>query len=144
MIMKNLLLHLWQLPQHLVAWIILLMPGEKKQGKYGQSVVYAKNFMKGKGEGVCFGKYIFVDPVYFSGNSYYNTSATIAHEYGHSRQSLILGPLYLFTVGICSIMIPFDGPRYYTVWCEKWANKLGGVKVTITGDRSCDYKLEML
>ena len=56
------------------------------------------------------------------------------HEYGHSVQSLILGPLYLPTVGLASLLwcnLPyFDRKRgkehisYYSFWTERWANDL--------------------
>lgn len=57
------------------------------------------------------------------------------HEYGHTYQSLILGPLYLFTVGLTSLIwarSPYFqtkrknlGLSYSSLWTEKWANKLG-------------------
>ncbi|PRY83466.1 hypothetical protein [Alkalibacterium olivapovliticus] len=57
------------------------------------------------------------------------------HEYGHTYQSLILGPLYLFTVGITSLIWSRstyyqtkrkkDGLTYSSLWTEKWANNLG-------------------
>ncbi|WP_208559171.1 hypothetical protein [Marinilactibacillus kalidii] len=57
------------------------------------------------------------------------------HEYGHTYQSLLLGPLYLPVVGIISF-IWARHPRYkrlrqrYHVpysfcWVESWANQLG-------------------
>lgn len=54
------------------------------------------------------------------------------HEYGHCIQSLILGPLWLFVVGIPSLIWAgcFDkyrekhGISYYSFYTEKWANKL--------------------
>ena len=57
------------------------------------------------------------------------------HEYGHTIQSLILGPLYLPTVGLTSA-IWANARRaqdyrvrtsrgYYEFWCEKWADRLG-------------------
>lgn len=57
------------------------------------------------------------------------------HEYGHTIQSLILGPLYLVTVGIISLVWSrsayFKRKRrekripYSACWTEKWANQLG-------------------
>lgn len=57
---------------------------------------------------------------------------TWAHEYGHTRQSLYLGPLYLFVVGLPSLLwAAFWNPgmkaSYYSFYTEKWADKLGGV-----------------
>lgn len=60
------------------------------------------------------------------------------HEYGHTIQSLFLGPLYLLIVGLPSILwagcfekyrcrkkVPYD--RFYP---EKWANILGARYIT--------------
>lgn len=57
------------------------------------------------------------------------------HEYGHTYQSLILGPLYLFTVGITSLgwsrlnrykqLRKEYGVPYSSLWTERWANDLG-------------------
>lgn len=61
--------------------------------------------------------------------------AILAHEYGHSFQSLLFGPLYFLVVGIPSVIwarLPgfvrrrqLTGRSYYTVWPEKQANHLG-------------------
>lgn len=64
------------------------------------------------------------------------TEEMYAHEFGHCVQSMILGPLYLFVIGIPSIIWAscFDKYRlkhnksYYSFYTEKWANKLGGVE----------------
>ena len=59
----------------------------------------------------------------------------LVHEYGHTIQSLILGPLYLLLIGIPSTLWGFS-PRlnkkrkdnqisYFTFFTEKWANDLG-------------------
>lgn len=60
---------------------------------------------------------------------------TLFHEYGHTVQSLILGPLFLPVIGIPSFIwasLPFfDRLRerrrlsYYWLYCEKWATSLG-------------------
>jgi hypothetical protein len=63
------------------------------------------------------------------------TSTTKVHEYGHTIQSLILGPLYLFVIGIPSIiwcnskkcvkLRKEKGVSYFDFYPEKWANFLG-------------------
>ncbi len=60
---------------------------------------------------------------------------TIKHEFGHSKQSLYLGPLYLLLVGIPSFLMSMltilhilRPDRYYKRWPENWANSLGEVK----------------
>ena len=66
----------------------------------------------------------------------------LRHEYGHSRQSLYLGPLYLPIIGIYSAVFcnlwdrllhkKWDGGKrrkwYYSRWTEAWADRLGKVK----------------
>ena len=59
----------------------------------------------------------------------------MVHEYGHTIQSLLLGPLYLIAVGLpsmiwcrsgkCKRYRQQKGISYYDFWCEKWANTLG-------------------
>ena len=57
------------------------------------------------------------------------------HEYGHTIQSLILGPFYLVVVGVPSVVwanfpacVRWRKERqipYSWFWVEKWANQLG-------------------
>ena len=59
----------------------------------------------------------------------------LVHEYGHTIQSLILGPLYLIVMGIPSTLWGFlpslkkkrknQGISYFSFFTEKWANYLG-------------------
>lgn len=58
----------------------------------------------------------------------------LVHEYGHTIQSLILGPLYLPLMGIPSTLWGFlpgahrkrqTGVSYFSFFTEKWANHLG-------------------
>lgn len=59
----------------------------------------------------------------------------VPHEYGHTIQSLILGPLYLPVIGLPSSLwcnLPAcrsyrrrSGVPYSWLWCEKWADMLG-------------------
>ena len=60
----------------------------------------------------------------------------IMHEYGHTLQSKMLGPLYLIVIGLPSLIwawlygpvIPWSKNGYYVFYTEKWAEKLGEVK----------------
>ncbi len=60
----------------------------------------------------------------------------LLHEYGHTLQSRKLGWLYLFVIGLPSIIWAgcFDNYRkkhnksYYSFYTERWADELGGVK----------------
>ena len=65
----------------------------------------------------------------------------LVHEYGHTIQSLILGPLYLILMGIPSTLWGFlFGKKrkeqqipYGAFFTEKWANYLGE---RVTGEKS--------
>lgn len=65
-----------------------------------------------------------------------DTDETLAaHEYGHSIQSLILGPFYLFVIGIPSLCWAAFGDNYrkkhnktyYEFYTESCANKIAGL-----------------
>lgn len=58
----------------------------------------------------------------------------LVHEYGHTVQSLIFGPFYLFVIGIFSLSWSYlpvfakmrkNGMSYFDLFCESNANKLG-------------------
>ncbi len=58
----------------------------------------------------------------------------LVHEYGHTIQSLIFGPLYLIVIGIPSALwgfLPYfqnkrnSGVSYFSFYTEKFANYLG-------------------
>ncbi len=67
----------------------------------------------------------------------------LVHEYGHTIQSLILGPLYLIVIGIPSTLWGFVGAKkrkdeqipYGAFFTEGWANRLGEC---VTGEKSID------
>ena len=60
---------------------------------------------------------------------------TLMHEYGHTVQSIILGPLFLPVIGLPSLLwagLPVflryrerRGVSYYSFYPERWANFLG-------------------
>ena len=69
----------------------------------------------------------------------------LVHEYGHTIQSLILGPLYLVIIGIPSTLWGFlphfnkkrheEKISYFSFFTEKWANYLGEY---VTGQKSME------
>ncbi len=115
----NVLKTIWCLPQLVIGYIVKLIFKAKKD----ERGLYIWNL----GYGLSLDKFIFVHK-----NASENT---IKHEQGHTKQSRMLGPLYLFVVGIPSAIWChcFEGYRqkhnksYYDFYCEKWADKLGGV-----------------
>jgi len=75
--------------------------------------------------------------VFVSGNLLRNETAfgfMLRHEYGHTLQSLLLGPLYLPFIGLPSLFwchLPAcrrsrerTGRSYYSFYTERWANRL--------------------
>ena len=74
------------------------------------------------------GDYLFVNSM--------SSQKTIQHECGHSKQSDILGPLYMIVIGIPSLlhnMVHYLCSKigikwnYYSFYTESWANKLVGI-----------------
>ena len=70
----------------------------------------------------------------------------LVHEYGHTIQSLILGPAYLIVMGIPSTLWGFlpslnrrrreEQISYFSFFTERWANRLGEA---VTGETSMGY-----
>lgn len=124
--MMEILKYFWQLPQLIAAFIYYQYLKSKDEILDTCTCQGAIVFIKRKSCGsVTLGSYIFLSPR--------ATDTTVRHEWGHTRQSLILGPLYLIVIGIPSIIWaathksiapnkPYDW--FYT---EALANKLGGV-----------------
>ena len=71
------------------------------------------------------------------------SSRLLVHEYGHTIQSLMLGPLYLILIGIPSMLWAFLGEKkrrekhipYGAFITEKWADSLGEI---VTDEKSID------
>ncbi len=69
----------------------------------------------------------------------------LVHEYGHTIQSLLLGPLYLPLMGIPSTIWGFSPHlnrrrreqqiSYFSFFTERWANRLGEA---VTGEKSME------
>lgn len=132
--MINLTLYAWQILQNLLGLLVIWVL--KKAGKTvtpselkGRAQVYrVKNWR----QGVSLGRYIIIAEL--------TGSATVNHEYGHTKQSMMLGPLYLLVVGLPSVIMNVMSTvlymlgnhaflaNYYNRWPESWADKLGGVK----------------
>lgn len=124
----------WELLQTLVALIVILVTSARSRGEYNGVKLYTWT----NGGGMSLGKYIFLPSsrfAYYDANNPtdYQTNY-IKHEYGHSIQSSYLGPLYLFVIGLPSLIWAgcFDSYRkkhnvsYYSFYTESWADKLGG------------------
>lgn len=134
-ILFQIFLFLWQLPQNILGILLLTYQIVRKMDI---CITYERNccFIKGN-LGVSLGFFIFwfpiakgMDPLAYTCNK--------EHEFGHSRQSLIFGPLYLLVIGIPSASRALYArwyqtrnrrwwPRYYSGFPERWADSLGHV-----------------
>ena len=119
------LLFIWQLPQNLIALIMLPFLGKLKLVR-NELYCWAFECSKMMG-GISLGNFIFLSP------SSAKKEASIRHEYGHVMQSQKLGWFYLFIIGIPSILNAWLGftKCYYDFYTEKWANKLANLKTGI-------------
>lgn len=109
----------WGFPQSLIGLIVYLYNKDCKHIEYRNSLATLWN----KKGGISLGMFIFS-----------SKEIMLDHEYGHSIQSLILGPLYLFVVGIPSYIwcnLPYFTKKrrekniaYSSLYCEKWADKI--------------------
>ena len=113
--MKKVILYCWQLPQNIIGLLYSIFSDSSKEHSVQDVDIYRKKKNSGS---VTLGKYIILDK--------YATDTTIRHEYGHTIQSKILGPLYLIIIGIPSIIhaIFHRKGSYYHFYTESWANKL--------------------
>jgi len=116
----------WGLPQTLAGAALYLAHRRDRHFDYNG----ARATLWDKGSGVSLGKFIFV-PRRRDGTA---DGFLLEHEYGHTLQSLILGPFYLLLVGLPSLIwnnMPFfkrkrkkSGKSYYSAPFESTANKL--------------------
>lgn len=118
----------WCLPQTLLGLVAglvaTLVLGGRVSPFHGASVVRTPRFRKLGG--VCLGPVILVADT--------ATPELVRHEWGHFRQHLRLGPLYLLVIGLPSVTHAawhaWRGggfPSYFHFYTEAWADALGGV-----------------
>ena len=121
----EILMYLWQFPQNLLGLLLLDFFRPEEAYDYKGVRLYYATRMPG---GISLGRYIIVA---YHTKDY--TGKTEAHEWGHTRQSRMLGGFYLFVIGIPSLVWAAWHRRhkersYYWFYTERWADKLGGVK----------------
>lgn len=127
--MRYKLLYLWQLPQHIVGLLLVWWYKPTRTHKAGDVTIYYSHLIKG---GISLGNYIIVHDGHYRkhlADSWART--TVRHEYGHSYQSLYLGWLYLFVIGLPSLIWAAfcnDKKKYYKFYTERCADKIMGIK----------------
>lgn len=126
----------WGFFQTLFGLVLFLKNIKCKHAFYHGAIL---TYHDGDWGGISLGLFIFVNRK--RGEDWYKP-ATV-HEYGHTIQSLILGPLYLFVIGLPSFVwcnnkkcIEYrkkNNKSYFDLYCESWANKLG---TAVTGEEA--------
>ena len=120
----------WGLPQTLLGAALYAAHRKDAHFEYRGAKATAWN----KDSGISLGKYIFVPNKTADATANNVGTFLLEHEYGHTIQSLILGPFYLLLVGAPSMLwhrLPYfrrkrmmTGRSYYSVPFEKTANAL--------------------
>ena len=113
---------IWCFPQMLVGFILKHITKARKVNNHYQYDVEFGSFS--------LGTYVFLCP------SHWSDENALKHELGHTKQSYILGWLYIPLVLLPSLIWAGcfkkyrqkHGVSYYSVYPENWANKLGGVE----------------
>ena len=125
--MKDFLLCLWQLPQHLIGLGLVKLFTNGAYEEY-HTPAYAKVYRWRYDAAVSFGRIIILH----TRNSTYTPIAK-AHELGHSCWSIKSGPLYLLIIGLPSLigrkiwLLTGKAFNYYKQPWERAADKAGGV-----------------
>ena len=134
-IFRAVLFYIWQftygIVQNLIGLVMFAIyksKGAESERYHNAVITYIdkKNF-----GGVSLGMFIFINK---NKEGAYRHDTRI-HEYGHTVQTLILGPLWLFVIALPSIIwcnIPYfvkmrkiKNVSYYWLYCEGWANECG-------------------
>lgn len=124
----------WGILQTLCGSVLYLINRKEKHFSYKGAIVSEWNYKSS----VSLGMFIFLSKKRMFIPKYSQKELLerlLVHEYGHTIQSLILGPFYLFIIGLPS-MIWCCVPRmetyrkeknrsYYSLYTEKWANYCG-------------------
>ncbi|MBO5409655.1 MAG: hypothetical protein J6A60_00150 [Clostridia bacterium] len=132
---RSILFYIWQftfaIVQNLIGlamFIAYKAKGAESEKFHNSVITYIdkKNF-----GGVSLGIFIFINAKR-EGDSLRDTKI---HEYGHTIQSMLLGPLWLFVIALPSVIwcnAPYfrklrkeKDVSYYKAYCEGWANTCG-------------------
>ena len=130
----NIIMYLWQLPQNIAGAILFCIYSILSDVIVVDEGTSVSIYTSIKG-GLSLGAFNFLQRGYYRNPSKYVTK-TILHTKGHSKQSRILGPLYIIVIGVPSLIWKalwtcfkyFRNKDYYSFYTEKWADKLAGVE----------------
>ena len=125
----------WGIVQNIIGLLVFVVMLRNKRSVFRCAVVTHWKHPYSMGCGM----FIFMSD---HGYSYYSDEKNakinhdvLVHEYGHTVQSLILGPMFVLVIAIPSLLWASltyfcklrqrKGLSYYWLYCEKWANVLG-------------------
>ncbi len=120
----------WGLSVNLVGWIAFIIC-TKVKGYRWQHFGYSKIvYIPWNQGGLSLGLFIFMKDNHKNKKWTYNTRI---HEYGHTWQCLLLGPLYWLVIALpsviwCNCFASYrkkNNVPYSAVYCESWANSWG-------------------
>lgn len=125
----------WQAPQSIVGLFMLIffaIFGKVKLISYKKlCFAFEADLMSG---GISLGNFAFLSPISAK------KLPVVAHEQeGHTVDSKIWGPLYLFVIGLPSLIHAAGNNYecYYDFYTERWANKHAGLEVLKTASGRC-------
>jgi len=120
----------WGILQNLAGAFWFLCCLGKKHSRYHGAIVTRVRRKRFRG-GWTFGCFIFLTEPLTRAEEH----DLLIHEYGHTLQSLLLGPVWSLAIGLPSMLwcnLPLfqrlrreKGISYYRLYCEAWANRLG-------------------
>ncbi len=127
----------WGLPQTLLGLILFFIYIKNKHYFYHGAIVTERDTVSS----VSLGLFVFITTKPIRDRRAENKipneemqKRLLVHEYGHTIQSLIFGPLYLIIIGIPSVIWGYSpfyrnkrerGGSYFDFFTEKLANDLG-------------------
>lgn len=119
---------IWEFPQCILGYILTKIYNVKYVTSV-QDVCYYTGKFPG---GISLGLFVILKEEMYKKNQ----NNCIEHEFGHTIQSKILGPLYLIIIGIPSILwnafYIIDKTRpyknYFDFYTERWADKLMNIR----------------
>ncbi len=127
----------WGILQNLAGCFWFLCCLGKKHSVY-HGAILTRISMKRFSGGFTFGCFIFLTEPMGKETEH----DILIHEYGHTIQSLILGPVWSLVIGLPSMLwcnLPLfrrlrsrKGIAYSRLYCEGWANRLGE---RVTGEK---------